>query len=167
MSVKASWLCAWAKPGSLAMDWPEESFLVERLRAEGAVIAALVATENERVLGHILFSELPIETGGSPLRAAALAPLAVAPERQRQGIGTSLVRAGLEACRENAVAAVIVLGDPDYYRRFGFSSEAARNLHAPFSGPAFMAMELVLGSLDSVAGTLRYATAFGLDDATP
>ncbi len=151
----------------LAFGGTEESLLVERLRAESAVIAALVATENERVLGHILFSELPIETGGSSLRAAALAPLAVAPERQRQGIGTSLVRAGLEACRENGVAAVIVLGDPDYYRRFGFSSEAARNLHAPFSGPAFMAMELVLGNLDSVAGTLRYATAFGLDDATP
>ena len=117
-------------------------------------------------LGHVLFSELPIETGGGPLRAAALAPLAVAPEHQRQGIGAALIRAGLEACRNCGVAAAIVLGDPDYYPRFGFSSAAARNLRAPFSGPAFMALELAPGCLDGVTGTLRYAAAFGLGDTS-
>ena len=150
----------------LAFGGTEESGLVERLRAQDAVIAALVATGKGRVLGHVLFSELPIETGGETLRAGALAPLAVAPERQRQGVAAALVRAGLEACREHGVTAAVVLGDPDYYRRFGFSSEAARNLRAPFSGPAFMALELVPGCLDGVTGTVRYAEAFGLDDTT-
>ena len=148
----------------LAFGGTEESGLVARLRAQGAVIVALVATENGRILGHVLFSELPIETGGKALRAGALAPLAVTPERQRQGIGAALVRAGLEACRERGVAAAIVLGDPDYYPRFGFSTAAARNLRAPFSGPAFMALELAPGCLDGVTGTVRYAEAFGLDD---
>ena len=146
----------------LAFGGSDESCLVEGLRADGAVIAALSAVENDdRVLGHILFSELPIETGGEPLRAAALAPLAVLPERQRQGVGSDLTRAGLEACRKRGVAAVVVLGDPDYYPRFGFSSEAARNLRAPFSGPAFMAMELTPGCLDGVTGPVCYAEAFG------
>ena len=151
----------------LAFGGAEESRLVARLRAEGAVIAALVATENSRVLGQILFSELPIDLDGEFLRAGALAPLAVAPDRQRQGIGAALVQAGLEACREHGVAAAIVLGDPDYYRRFGFSSAAARNLRAPFRGPAFMALELAPGCLDGVTGTVCYAEAFGLDDASP
>ena len=151
----------------LAFGGTEESSLVVRLRAEGASITALVAIENDRIVGHILFSELPIETDGIILRAGALAPLAVTQERQRQGIGAALVRAGLSACRERGVAVAIVLGDPDYYRRFGFSSEAARNLRAPFSGPTFMALELVPGCLDGVTGTVRYAEAFGVDDTTP
>jgi putative acetyltransferase len=146
----------------LAFGGSDESRLVAGLRAGGAAIAALVAVENDdRILGHILFSELPIETGGEPLRAAALAPLAVLPERQRQGIGSSLIRAGLEACRERGVAAAVVLGDPEYYLRFGFSPEAARNLRAPFSGPAFMALELNPGCLEGVTGPVHYAEAFG------
>ena len=144
----------------LAFDGSDESRLVADLRAEGAAIAALVAVEKARIVGHVLFSELPIETAGDALRAAALAPLAVLPERQRQGIGSALVGAGLAACRERGVAAVVVLGDPDYYPRFGFSPEAARNLRAPFSGPAFMALELLPGCLDGGTGTVRYAEAF-------
>ena len=75
----------------LAFGGTDESRLVAGLRAEGAVILALVADLNGRIVGHILFSELPIETDGGTLRAAALAPLAVVPERQRQGIGTALL----------------------------------------------------------------------------
>jgi putative acetyltransferase len=149
----------------LAFGGNEESRLVEGLRAEGAVIAALVAVENGRVLGHVLFSELPIETARGALRAAALAPLAILPECQRRGIGTALARAGLAACRERGVAAVVVLGDPDYYPRFDFSAETARNLRAPFRGPAFMAVELTPGCLAGVTGTVRYAEAFGLNNA--
>ncbi len=148
----------------LAFGGTEESVLVAGLRAEGSAIVALAATEIDRILGHILFSELPIEENGGVLRAAALAPLAVLPERQGQGIGTALVRAGLAAWRDRDVAAAVVLGDPAYYPRFGFSAAAARNLRAPFRGPAFMAMELTPGSLDGVAGTVRYARAFRLDN---
>ena len=152
----------------LAFGGTEESSLVADLRTEDAVIAALVAVGNGgRVLGHVLFSELPIETAAGSLRAAALAPLAVLPAHQRQGVGAALARAGLAVCRERGVAAVVVLGDPAYYPRFGFSAATARNLRAPFSGPAFMAMELVRGCLDGVNGTVRYAAAFGLDDSPP
>ena len=149
---------------ALAFGGTEESVLVADLRADGAVIVALAATENGRILGHILFSELPIETDGGVLRAAALAPLAVLLERQRQGIGSALVRAGLAACRERGVGAAVVLGDPEYYPRFGFSAKAARGLRAAFRGAAFMALELVPGCLDGLTGTVRYAKAFGLDD---
>ena len=124
---------------------------------------ALVAIEKGQVLDHVLFSELSTETTAGTLRAAALAPLAVLPEHQRQGIGSALVRAGLAACRKRGVAALVILGHPDYYPRFGFSAAAARPLRAPFRGPAFMAMELVPGCLDGVIGTVRYAEAFGLD----
>jgi len=151
----------------LAFGGPGESRLVADLRAEDAVIAALVAVEHGQVLGHVLFSVLPIETDGKPLCAAALAPLAVLPTHQRKGVGAALVRAGLAVCRERGVAAVVVLGDPDYYPRFGFSATAARNLRAPFHGPAFMAKELVHGCLDGVNGAVCYAAAFGLDDPTP
>ncbi len=147
----------------LAFDGPDESRLVAGLRTEGTVIAALAAVENAQVLGHVLFSELPIVAAAGTLRAAALAPLAVTPTHQRRGIAADLVRAGLDACRERGVTAVVVLGDPDYYPRFGFSSELARNLRAPFRGPAFMALELAPGCLDGVTGTVHYSAAFGLE----
>jgi putative acetyltransferase len=140
----------------------DEADLVDRLRAEGLAIASLVAVESERILGHILFSELPIETGSGTIRAAALAPMAVLPERQNQGIGSALVREGLEACRRGGIEAAIVLGHPAYYPRFGFSAKTAEALRAPFSGPAFMALELAPGAL-APGGTVKYPSPFALD----
>jgi putative acetyltransferase len=148
----------------LAFGTPEEAVLVDRLRADGLVLASLVACEDGAVDGHILFSALAIETAGRTIRGAALAPMAVRPERQRRGIGSALVRRGLEACRARGVEAVVVLGHPSYYPRFGFSADTARRLEAPFSGPAFMALELALGVLAGVAGRVRFPSAFGLPD---
>ena len=147
---------------ALAFGTAEEAELVDRLRADGDVLVSLVACDGGDVVGHILFSALPIETAGRTVRAAALAPMAVRPERQRQGFGSALVRRGLEACRALGVEAVVVLGHPAYYPRFGFSAETARHLEAPFSGPAFMALELTPGALDGVSGRVRYPPAFGL-----
>lgn len=147
-----------------AFGGEEEAQLVYRLRRAGLVIAALVAAEDREVVGHILLSDLRVETDtGAVIRAAALAPMAVAPDRQRRGIGSRLVDAGLQACRDAGIELVVVLGHPGYYPRFGFSAARARHLRAPFSGPAFMALELAPGVLDGVRATVRYPDAFGLE----
>ena len=97
---------------------------------------ALVAEASDRIVGHILFSQLAL-TGPAPVPAAvALAPLAVLPSHQRQGIGTALVKAGLAACAADGLTAVLVLGDPAYYGRFGFSTGTARHFATPYDGPA-------------------------------
>src|SRR5437764_119192 len=106
-----------------------EATLVDQLRADGLVVASLVAIQDGEISGHILFSELVIETSGEIIPAAALAPLAVLPGRQRIGIGSRLVREGLEMCRLHGKSLVAVLGDPEYYPRFGFSPELAKCLH--------------------------------------
>src|SRR5690606_22745960 len=103
-----------------------------------------------------LFSDLPIITTSGTVPALALAPMAVLPEFQRQGIGSELVRRGLDVCREQGHRIVIVLGHPDFYPRFGFSSDLAQPLLSPFSGEAWMALELVPGALEGVAGRVEY-----------
>lgn len=139
-----------------------EAVLVRRLRAEGSATGEFVAAEAGSLVGHLLFSALPIDSPRGLVDAVALAPLSVLPGRQHQGIGAALTRFGLEACRRQGRAAVVVLGHPGYYPRFGFSAAAAAHLKAPFSGPAFMALELVPGALRD-AGAVHYAPAFGLD----
>lgn len=140
-----------------------EADLVERLRADGDLIAELVAVAGRGVVvGHVAFSHLPIWSAeGAMTRAAALAPLAVLPKHQRTGIGSALVRFGLDACSKAGVAGVVVLGEPAFYARFGFSAALASRLDAPFSGEAFMALELSPGTLRH-GGKLGYASAFGL-----
>ncbi len=140
-----------------------EAELIDRLRAEGLVITSLVAIEDARVAGHILFSILPVETEAGTRRTAALAPMSVLPEFQRRGIGSALVRRGLELCREQGYTIAIVVGHPAYYPRFGFSAELAKPLAAPFSGDAFMAAELTPGALKGVTGAVKYPEAFGLE----
>jgi putative acetyltransferase len=142
-----------------------EADLVEHLHADGDVIAALVAVANGVVAGHLLFSSLAVETCPVPLAAAALAPLAVMPGGQGEGIGSALVRHGLEACRAAGVDVVFVLGDPAYYRRFGFDSALAARFVSPFPSEAFMALALRPGALDdaTATGSVSYAEAFGLD----
>lgn len=136
----------------------DEARLVEALRAEGAAIVSLVAVDDGDIVGHILFTRLEVGTVAS----AALAPVAVDPDRQREGIGAMLITRGLDLCRERGVEAVVVLGHRDYYPRFGFSPELALNLEAPFGGAEFMALELVEGSLAGVRAPVRYAKAFDL-----
>ena len=148
----------------LAFGGSDESRLVERLRSDGLVIASLVAIEAERVVGHILFSEISVKADDAAIRSAALAPMAVRPEWQRRGFGSSLIHRGLDICRTRGTELVIVLGHPDYYPRFGFSARTAKCLRAPFSGDAFMALELVPGVLDGVTATVRYPPAFGMRD---
>jgi putative acetyltransferase len=144
-----------------AFHGDDEADLVDRLHADGDALFGLVAAEAGRIVGHIFFSPLGIATASGTIPAAALAPLAVLPQRQRRGIGTALVRRGLALCRERGVPAVVVLGDPAFYHRFGFRAETARQLDAPWSGPHLMAIELVPGGLGDVPGMACYAAAFG------
>ena len=144
----------------LAFGGEAEANLVDRLRTEGLVIVSLIAEEAGGILGHILFSELPIETPEGMIRGAALAPLAVLPERQRQGIGSALVVAGLDWCAQEGVALVVVVGHPGYYPRFGFSAEGAVRLKSPYSGDAFMVLDLRPGAHNGIVGTAKYPAAF-------
>jgi len=140
----------------------DEGLLVDHLRGDGLAVVSLVALEAGLVAGHILFSRLPIETSTGVVAAVALAPMAVLPDRRRRGIGSALVRQGLDLCRSRGERIVVVLGHPEYYPRFGFSAPLARTLQAPFSGDAFMALELAEGALSGLSGVVRYPPAFGV-----
>ena len=144
----------------LAFGQDDEGRLVDALRDGGYVKVSLVAEEAGRVVGHILFSDLPIVTEGGTVEALALAPMAVIPSHQRRGIGSMLVREGLRTCAEAGHRIVVVLGHPEFYPRFGFSAKMAGRLRSPYSGPAFMAIELVPGALEGVEGEVRYPPPF-------
>jgi putative acetyltransferase len=145
----------------LAFGRDDEARLVDALRDEGYVRLSLVAELGGVVVGHILFSDLPIVGETATVSAVALAPVAVAPTYQRQQIGSELIRRGLANCRDAGQRIAIVLGHPDFYRGFGFSAELARPLDSPFAGnPAFMALELVPGALDGVRGRVEYPPPF-------
>jgi len=146
----------------LAFGGDDEARLVDQLRATGHFLVSLVAVECDRVVGHILFGDLPIETSRGAIPAASLAPMAVRPEFQRRGIGSALVNAGLAACRERGKAVVIVLGHETYYPRFGFSAQLAKPIECPFpgAGNAWMALELRPGALANASGRVRYPEPF-------
>ncbi len=140
----------------------DEAHLVESLRAEGVVLLSLVAQLGDTIVGHVLFSRMWIETSTGAIDAVALAPIAVARRYQRQGIGGSLIRHGLETLRSSGERIVIVVGHPEYYPRFGFSSARARSLESPFPPGPFMALELTRSALDGVRGRVKYPGEFAL-----
>lgn len=145
----------------LAFDQENEARLVEALRQPGKTIS-LVAEEGGRVVGHILFSPVTIETPRRPVPALALAPVAVLPALQNRGIGSVLIRQGLEECRQQGHRIVIVLGHARYYPRFGFTQARPLGIEPPFEVPdaAWMALELCPGALEGVRGVVRYPAAF-------
>jgi putative acetyltransferase len=144
-----------------------EAQLVDSLRLGGLYLVSLIALdENEVLTGHILFSQLSVEIDGRNVMAAALAPLSVKPNRQRRGIGSNLIEDGLNELRLKSIEAVIVLGHPNFYSRFGFSSDLMHNLASPFRGkPEFMGLELVPGALTGESGRVKYPRAFGIKDS--
>jgi putative acetyltransferase len=137
-----------------------EARLIERLRDEGHIVVSLVAVEDGKVVGNVVFSHLSIVTDSSTIEAAALAPIAVSRDYQGVGIGTALILEGLRVCKAHGKDVVLVLGDPRYYVRFGFSAERATAIASKYSGPSFMATELTPGVLNNVSGSVTYPSAF-------
>jgi putative acetyltransferase len=137
-----------------------EAELVDNLQAEGDAVRSLVAWCEGEVVGHVMFSRLrALESRG--LRATALAPLGVLPKQQRRGFGTALVRDGLERLKREGEDLVLVVGDPNYYGRFGFTAKAAKAFQTPYDGPHMQA--LALSEAGHIAeGLVRYAPAFAM-----
>lgn len=140
-----------------------EADLVDRLRRNGKTLISLVAESEDRVVGHILFTEVTLETSSGSEPLAGLAPMAVLPELQKTGIGSRLVRVGLQACRRAGHKAVVVLGHPEYYPRFGFVPASRFGIRSEYDVPdeVFMAMELNEGALAGGGGLARYQPEFG------
>ncbi|HWY66943.1 MAG TPA: N-acetyltransferase [Rhizomicrobium sp.] len=131
-----------------------EAVLVDQLRADGDSVISLVAVDRAVIVGHVMLSEMK-----APFKALGLAPLSVRPDCQRSGIGSSLVREALKRAWQGRWDAVFVLGDPGFYRRFGFDPESASGFTSPYAGPHLMVLPAKNG-LPARVGRVDYASAF-------
>lgn len=142
----------------------KEHLLVADLRRSEVFVPqlSLVAEHDGEIVGHILFTKLIIKDGDKQHESLALAPVSVLPNYQRKGIGSALIRTGLQFARELGFPSVIVLGHEDYYPRFGFTPACDKGIRSPFfvSNESFLALELRDGSLDDVKGTVVYPKEF-------
>ena len=144
-----------------AFETQDEANLVDALRSQADPIVSLVAELDGRLVGHILFSPVTL-SGHEGASMMGLAPMAVMPEHQRTGIGSALVLAGIEACKQCQAAAIVVLGHPKYYPKFGFVSSSRYGIVSKYNVPeeVFMVLEIEENSLDGKSGTISYHGAF-------
>ncbi len=140
-----------------------EASIVDTLRSACPDAVSLVAVEDDTVLGHIFFTPVRVSGGSGAVQGMGLAPMAVLPERQRQGIGSLLVQAGIDAMRERACQFVIVVGHAEYYPRFGFVPASRHGLSCQWDGvpdEAFMVLVLAPTAVTGVSGVARYRDEF-------
>lgn len=145
-----------------AFEGVEEAQLIDQMRDQPGVLS-LVAVRAGSILGHALFTPVTCDAAGSNLQpAVALGPIAVRPSQQRQRCGSAMIRDGLDRCREQGIGAAFVLGDPEYYSRFGWRPAQQWQLHCrwPRSSAAFQVLEMSEGGLDGWQGKVNYAPAF-------
>jgi len=136
-----------------------EADLVDALDRDGDQMVSLVAVGGARIVGHVLFSRMAVEADDRALAGLGLGPVAVTPERQGEGIGSALIEAGLQAAGLIGTRIVFVLGEPDYYGRFGFDARTAKPFASPYAGPYFQAR--MLGTVKTpTSGRAEYAPAF-------
>ena len=135
-----------------------EAELVGALREAGDSILSLLADDDGQIIGHVLLSKMD-----APFSALALAPVSVIPPRQRSGVGSALIKRTVSRARDGGWAAIFVLGDPNYYKRFGFDQEATAGFTSPYGGRHFMVLKLS-PSLPAATGVLRHAPAFAALD---
>ena len=114
--------------------FPEEDLqpLVRDLLCEGKDVLSLVAVTGDKIIGHVVFTLCAIVSGAE--QVGLLGPLGVLPDRQGQGIGRALIQAGFQAMKKRSIAKVCVLGDPDFYGRYGFGAE--KDIKPPYDLPA-------------------------------
>jgi len=144
-----------------AFGGPGEARLVELLREADKAAVSLVAVSDGQVVGHILFSPVTIDPEQAGFNGVGLAPVGVLPEFQNRGIGSNLIRAGLEACKRAGHDVVVVLGHTHYYPRFGFSQASAYGLGNEYNADEhFMALELREGALAQARGVVKYQPEF-------
>jgi len=146
-----------------AFGQPTEAKIVDRLRKRCPDILSLVAVDNRSIVGHLLFSPVIIEDAGAKSVGMGLAPMAVLPGHQRQGIGSILVRKGLQLLGDRGCPYVIVLGHPEFYPRFGFEPASKYGIACQWPGvpdEAFMVLELMHNALANTKGTARYRDEF-------
>ena len=144
-----------------AFETPAEADLVEALRGSGVSLVSLVAEADGDIIGHILFSPVSLNDHAN-LNLMGLGPMAVVPGRQRKGVGSALVRQGLVGCRGFGARAVVVVGHPEYYPRFGFAPASRYALRCEYDVPedVFMVAEVEAGALSGASGVVRYHDAF-------
>jgi putative acetyltransferase len=136
-----------------------EADLVERLDSAGSSVISLVSESNGEIVGHVLLSRMSVSGGGRDYRALGLGPVAVRPAFQRAGIGSELVRSGIAIAQATGEELIFVLGEPEYYSRFGFTAETAAPFRSPYAGPYLMALALREVVLPRT-GEAEYASAF-------
>lgn len=138
-----------------------EAKLVDKLRRDCDNYVAFVALDGDTVVGHIVFTPVVLESSQSS--GMGLAPMAVLPSHQGDGIGSRLVTHGIKTLKESGCGFVIVLGHPEYYPRFGFALASNYNLRSQWQGvpdEAFMALVLSDGALPEKGGVARYHELF-------
>ncbi|WP_435344984.1 GNAT family N-acetyltransferase [Haloarchaeobius sp. HRN-SO-5] len=145
----------------VAFPTDDEALLVAALRESDAFVPALsiVAEADGRVVGHVLFTEVTVDGTDAAL---TLAPVAVHPDRQGEGIGSRLIRHGLDSCRDAGYDLVVLHGDPEFYSRFGFEPATPHGLTHPFDLPdeAFQVRWLVDDVAGRIGGPVGYDAAF-------
>ncbi|WP_347548331.1 N-acetyltransferase [Pseudalkalibacillus hwajinpoensis] len=149
-----------------AFEGEKEVALVKRIRESDFFIPelSLVAIQNRSTpIGYLLFSEIQIKTSSGIVPSLALAPLAVMPEWQREGVGGMLIKDGLMRATSLGYRHVVVLGHKDYYSRFGFVPASDKEITGPFdAGDAFMFRELKKDALKEIQGEVVYPKTFGI-----
>ena len=146
-----------------AFPQPHEANIVNRLRANCDGLLSLLALQDKKVIGHILFSPVIIEGHHGILEGKGLAPMAVLPEFQRQGVGTELVKTGIRMLKKSACPFIIVLGHPEYYPRFGFEPASRYGIKSQWEGVpdhAFMILCLDKSRTNDVSGIAKYRDEF-------
>ncbi len=146
-----------------AFETEEEANLVNELRDSGCTFISLVADVDSKIVGHILFTPVELTGISNKLKIIGLAPMAVLQQYQNKGIGSNLVKTGIELCKSKGYDAAVVLGHPEYYPKFGFVPSVTYGIKSEYEVPdeAFMILELAPDSLKNHQGTIKYHELFG------